>query len=196
MTSGVGHEVTPTIASDGTVLYAAVTPQPDGQIESHLEARAPDGTISQVTHGPADTSPALSPDGRTIVFARPKEHKGSLDAELWTMPRNGTATQLIDLPMTDESGPVWSPDGRHLFATSVLRGAQGNAVFSSVIVIDTQRLPLTARLLEDRIGAVPRLTPAVAQTPLDANALASDPEYLPELARIMAAAIAARASQR
>ena len=111
------------------------------------------------------------------------------------MPRNGAATMatvLLELPLTDESGPVWSPDGRYVFATSLLRGAEGNAVFSSVIVIDTQALPLTARLLQDRTGAIARLTPAIARVQLDARALARDPEYLPELARIMAAAMAAQ----
>ena len=119
----------------------------DGQVESHLEERDPNGRIAKVTAGPADTSPALSPDDRTIVFARPKEHNGAPDAELWTMPVHGEmASQLVDLPLTDESGPVWSPDGRFVFATSVLRGAAGNPVFSSVIVIDTHARPVKARL--------------------------------------------------
>ena len=90
------------------------------------------------------------------------------------------------------AGAVWSPDGRFLFATSVLRGAAGNAVFSSVIVIDTHARPMKARLLQDRVGAIARFTPAVTRVPLDASALAADPEYLPELARIMAAAMAAQ----
>jgi len=76
------------------------------------------------------------------------------------------------------------------FATSILRGAAGNVVFSSVIVIDMRERPLHARLLVDRVGAIPRLTPAVTRTALDASALAANPEYLPELRRIMAGAIA------
>jgi hypothetical protein len=47
-----------------------------------------------------------------------------------------------------------------------------------------------ARMLKDRSGPVARLTPAITRAPLDQNALAADPEYLPELARIMAAAMA------
>jgi Tol biopolymer transport system component len=191
LTSGAGHEITPTVAADGTVIYAAVTPLAGGGVDSHLEARAPDGTITKLTDGPGDASPALTPDDRTIAFARPQQHPAGVDGDLWTMPRNSDqATPLIDLPLTDESGPVWSRDGRYVFATSVLRGAAGNTVFSSVIVIDTRGTPRKARLLADRTGAVARLTPAVAQPRLDAAALASDPEYLPELARIMAAAMA------
>lgn len=193
LTGGAGHEVTPAVAADGTIVYAAITQLADGQVASRLERRRPDGVIEQLTSGPADTSPAISPDDRTILFARPVEHNGTPDAELWSMPFNAElASQLVDLPMTDESGPVWSPDGRFVFATSVLRGAAGNPVFSSVIVIDTRARPIKARLLQDRVGAIPRLTPAITRVPLDARALAADPEYLPELARIMAAAMAAQ----
>jgi len=192
LTHGKGHEVTPAVAADGSIVYASITPQPDGQVESHLELRGIDGSISQLTTGPADTSPALSPDDRTLAFARPVAHNGAPDAELWSMPLRGEPTPLVDLPLTDESGPVWSPDGRFVFATSVLRGAAGNPVFSSVIVIDTRERPLKARLLQDRVGAIARLTPAVTRVPLDARAIASDPEYLPELARIMAEAMAAQ----
>lgn len=192
LTTADGHEVTPATSANGAVLYAAITPRDGGEVESRLEARAADGTISRVTEGPADGSPAVSPDERTVAFSRPVKHEAGLDAELWTMPRNGgpeTASVLVDLPLTDESGPVWSPDGRYVFATSVLRGTRGNAVFSSVIVIDTREQPRTARLLSDRAGAIARLTPAIGRTALDASALRADPEYLPELARIMAAAM-------
>ena len=196
LTHGDGHEITPTIARDGTIIYAEVTPKGRGEVESHLERRAPDGTISQLTSGPADASPQLTPDDRAIAFSRPYVHgEGSVpgvDGELWTMPAEAPdqATRLVDLPLTDESGPVWSADGRFLFATSVLRGAAGNPIFSSIIVIDTHAKLRKARLLADRAGAVARLTPAIARRDLDSKALASDPEYLPELARIVAAAIA------
>lgn len=188
LTNGPGHEVTPALGSDGDIFYAAITQVAEAEVTSRLEARAQDGAIRRLTDGPADASPALSPDARTLVFARPTQHAAGLDAELWTMPVNNSAAAapLLELPLTDESGPVWSPDGRFVFATSVLRGAAGNAVFSSVIVIDTKARPLKARLLVDRIGAIARLTPALTRTPLDADVLSQDPEYLPELARIMA----------
>jgi Tol biopolymer transport system component len=163
----------------------------DGKVESHLEARAPDGTIERLTDGPTDATPALSPDGTQIAFAREAEHSGMLDGELWVMPRHGDATALVDVRLTDEAGPVWSKDGRFVFATSVLRGARGNAVFSSVVVVDLTQHPRVARILEDRTGAIARLTPAIAPIELDARALDGDPEYLSELARITAKAAAA-----
>ena len=190
LTSADDHEITPTVARDGTIIYASVHALADCQVESHLEARAPDGTIERLTEGPGDAAPALSPDGTQIAFARPAEHAGMLDSELWVMPRHGDASAFVDVRLTDETGPVWSHDGRFVFATSVLRGARGNAVFSSVIVVDSTQHPRVARILEDRTGAIARFTPAVAPIALDARALDGDPEYLSELARITAKAAA------
>ena len=73
---------------------------------------------------------------------------------------------------------------------TLLRGAKGNVVFSSVIVVDVTAPQHVARILEDRAGPIARLTPAITRTPLDAATLDADPEYLPELARIVAAAVA------
>jgi Tol biopolymer transport system component len=191
LTHGAGHEVTPAVAADGTIIYAAVTPNEERrEIETHLEERAPDGKIHALTSGPADSSPALSPDGARLAFSRPQIHGGKPDSELWLMARKtGAITPLVDLPLTDESGPVWSRDGRIVFATSVLRGADDRVVFSSVIHVDLREAPPIARILEDRVGGIVRLTPAVTATPLDAAALHGNPAYLPELARIMSRAI-------
>jgi hypothetical protein len=98
---------------------------------------------------------------------------------------------LVDVRLTDEAGPVWSKDGRFVFATSVLRGSRGNALFSSVVVVDLTQHPRVARILEDRTGAIARVAPAIAPITLDARALDGDPEYLSELARITAKAAAA-----
>ncbi|MEO8554710.1 MAG: hypothetical protein ABI678_32255, partial [Kofleriaceae bacterium] len=90
-----------------------------------------------------------------------------------------------------EYGPVWSRDGRFVFATSVLRSSRGAPMFSSVVVVDLTQHPRVARILQDRTGAIARLAPAIASIALDARALAADPEYLSELARITAQAAAA-----
>src|SRR5262249_60353445 len=123
-------------------------------------------------------------------------HGGRPRSELGLVGRGtGAIAPLVDLPLTDESGPVWSRDGRFVFATSVLRGAEGRVVFSSIIHVDTRETPPVARILEDRVGGIVRLTPAVTAAPLDAAALHRDPAYLPELARIMAQLIAQQPTQ-
>ncbi|MEO8699812.1 MAG: hypothetical protein ABI867_07200 [Kofleriaceae bacterium] len=187
LTSSPDHEIQPTVAPDGTIAYAAVHPLGPHEVESRIEERAIDGSVRSLTSGPADSSPAYSPDGRSLVFARPAEHAGKAHGELWRIARSRSAVvqRLIALPLTDESGPVWSPDGRFVFATSVLRTDDGRVLFSSVVHVDLQEPTLRARILGDRAGAVARLTPAVRARRLDVAALHADPEYLPELARIM-----------
>lgn len=189
LTSAPGHEITPSIATDGTIVYSSVTQIGERDIESHLEQRAPDGTIVQLTPGPADSAPAISPDGKHLAFARPAIVDERANVELWLLPYGQSdATPIVALPLTDEGGPVWSRDGRFVFATSIMKGEQG-VLFSSVIHIDFGESPRRARMLVDRAGAVARLTPAIATPTLDARALHEDPEYLSELARIMADAI-------
>jgi len=196
LTNGPGHEIQPSCAGDGTIVYAVLTPHDDGSVDTHLEERAPDGTTRKLTDGPNDSSPAISPDGTTIAFARPVVHGATPDSDLFRIARTGgEATHIVDVPLTDESGPVWSPDGRFLFATSLLRGADGRPVFSSIIHIDLSEPKPVARMLEDRAGAILRLTPALTRERLDARALRAAPEYLPELGRIVAAAIAKQRTQ-
>ena len=185
LTSAPDDEVTPAIAADGTIYYCSKTDH-----EAHLERRTPDGTVTHLTEGPGDTAPALSPDGNWLAFSRPVDHHGTLDGELWLYElASGRTARLADVPVADESGPVWSPDGAYLFATSVVRSVESGAtLFSSVIAIDLATHHV--RILEDRSGYIPRLTPAIAPRPLDRAALAADPEYVPALARIVSKAVA------
>lgn len=192
LTTGAGHEVTPTVARDGTVIYAEVTPQADQTVETHLESRAPDGTITRLTDGP-DTSPALAPDESMLAFSRIAVHDGRPDTELWILRfADGAMEKLVELPPTDDGGPVWSRDGKFIFATSVVAGEAGpsHPLFSSVIHVELAEIPRHARMLEDQVGGIARLTPAIVAPSLDAAALRKNPEYLPELARIISAAIA------
>lgn len=186
--------MTPTIGPDGSIVYASIRELGSAlEVESHLEERAADGTIRALTTGPADTSPAISPDGSTLVFVRPVLHREQPQAELWRIDRGAwraagnelVATRVIELPITDETGPTWSRDGRFVFATSVLRGDRGKPVFSSVIHVDLQERVPVARILLDSAGATVRLTPVVPGATLDIGTLHADPEYLPALARIM-----------
>ena len=185
LTTAPDDEVTAAVAADGTIYYCAKSAR-----EAHLERRTPDGTVTRLTDGPADTAPAVSPDGNWLAFSRPVEHHGTLDGELWLLElASGKAAPLVDVPVADESGPVWSPDGAYLFATSVVRSVEsGQTLFSNVIEVDLATRH--ARLLADRSGYIPRLTPAIAPRPLDRAALAADPEYVPALAQIVSKAIA------
>lgn len=192
ITDSPRHEITPTIADDGAIAYTVV----DGA-RSWIEERAADGAVHKLTDGPADQSPAYAPDGKTVAFARGSNDSGQPHTELWQIARRAAApSRIIALPLTDESGPVWSRDGRFLFATSRLSGAETRTLFSSIVVIDLAEQPPTARMLRDRAGAVPRLTPAVAARRLDARRIHDAPEYMDELARVVARELAEQRDDR
>ncbi|HEY4241499.1 MAG TPA: hypothetical protein VGM88_16875 [Kofleriaceae bacterium] len=196
LTFDAGHEVAPSVASDGTIYYTSVqqVSADSAETRSWIAVRLPDGKTHRVTEGPADASPAISPDGRLLAFVR--RTGDAPDHELVTLALGVAGAEplpLVRLPLTDESGPVWSRDGRFVLATSILRGDDGRPVFSSVIAID--RAERVARILEDRAGAAPRLSPAIAPVMLDAAALHADPEYLPELMRIVHRAIEKQVEQ-
>ena len=197
LTTGAEHEVTPSTAPDGSIIYAAVD---RASVASRIEERAPDGAIKRLTPGPDEREPSVSPDGETIVFTSRVERDdppGRRDGELWWMRRGASdAKQLVNLPPTDESGAVWSRDGRFVFATSVLPGAREQPLFASIVFVDRDESPMRVRILRDRAGAIARVMPAVATAMLDTSALRRDPEYLPELAKVMAAAIARQRMQK
>jgi dipeptidyl aminopeptidase/acylaminoacyl peptidase len=195
LTSSPDQEVTPTTAPDGRVAYAALSvvekPGEPAEARSRIWVLpAGGGAATPLTEGPADGSPSYSPDGKELAFTRPEARERSIDADLWRMPSEGGAVQkLLDLPGTDESGPVWSRDGSYLFATSLVRGADGRPLFSSVIFFD-RRLPAPeARILIDRLGAIPRLTPALADLPLREAVLRQRPRYLDTLREVLRDAI-------
>ena len=199
LTHAAGHEVAPTVARDGTIIFAAVTPRAEALTEttqvsrartSHLVQRAPDGTLTALTDGPDDGSPALSPDETQLVFTCAGGSAELENRELCIAPRDAlrTAHRLVELPPTDEDSPTWSPDGRYVLATSLVRGAR-TMLFSSAIAIELTTPPV-ARILVDHAGAVARLTPVIA--PRSAPDLAVNPAYLPTLARIMTRAIEAQ----
>ena len=181
-------ERTPSVAADGRIAYTAMTPGEGGAVSSRIEVRAPDGTITAVTRGPGDATPSFSPDGTRIAFAGPHVREGgAVDGDIWSTPATGgDVTIALDAPGTDEAGPVWSRDGRWLFATSLVRKADtGEALLSAVVHVDREERPPVVRMLVDRAGAVARLAPAIAPGTLDAAVLRKTPVYRDELARIL-----------
>jgi hypothetical protein len=112
---------------------------------------------------------------------------GSVDADVLAVDPDGTHRRvLLEAPGTDESGPVWSHDGRWLFATSLARKADtGKPLLSSVVYADLRATPRVARMLRDPAAALSRLAPAVAPVALDDRALETGPVYAEALQQIL-----------
>lgn len=96
----------------------------DEQGYSHIySVRTNNVGFHQLTSGPHnDSEPAISPNGRRIVFASDRDGDGGTD--IFTMRANGTGIRvLIDGPGM-ESGPDYAPGGNRIaFASSRGQGA-------------------------------------------------------------------------
>jgi hypothetical protein len=139
----------------------------------------------QLTNGPADFTPAWRPDERAIAFAAPVKGRGDTDL-FWVPTGGGERRALLDEPLSDETGPVFSRDGRFLFATSVYRSvADGAPVLASLVVLPlTERKPVL-RALHDPVASDTRLGAAVGPGALDAERLRSNLPYAVALRQTM-----------
>jgi TolB protein len=76
----------------------------------------PDGTgLRQVTTDPrTDRSPAWSPDGKTIAFARGLRGGSTAESDIWTIRPDGTGRKQVTRAAGKEYTPAWDPKGRRI----------------------------------------------------------------------------------
>lgn len=74
--------------------------------------------------------PAVSPDGRQIAFATPRDG----DFGIGIMNADGTEVRLLPTPGNFDGNPVWSPDGSALAFRSALPGPYGD--YGRIFVIN------------------------------------------------------------
>ena len=105
----------------GNLLLTALK-RPDLQANAtHGEIRrvALDGGESAWTHGPRDSAPAISPDGRWVVFLRTGEGKGADGSpQLHVMPSDGGEARKLTSLHLGAGEPVWAPDSRRIAFTA------------------------------------------------------------------------------
>lgn len=87
-----------------------------GLAESKVWIARSNGTgMHEITSGPAvDETPALSPDGKRVVFARILHDgtKAGRTAELYSVATSGGEAVRLTENTVEDVNPVWSPDGR------------------------------------------------------------------------------------
>ncbi len=197
VTHGAGHELAPSLAGRRLVLQVV---EPDGGRSWIAELQA-DGELIALTDGPSDGGPALAPDGATLAYSTARlRADGGRDLDVVVIDGDGRELPGLALVGSDEGAPAWSADGRWLFATSIVRDADGAPRLPSVVHVDTWARPARIRMLRDVAGAAPRLGPALAPGDLDQTALGRNPDHAIALAQALAeldeAAAAAAARDR
>src|SRR5262249_21313864 len=105
-----------------------------------------------------DTSPALSPNGKLIVFARVRGDR----TELWLMNADGSKQRRLGVPRGSETHPAWSPKSDRVAYVSLLggrwdafvtnlRGIRKQLTSDAAAQVDVSWSPVGNRVVFDQI---------------------------------------------
>jgi dipeptidyl aminopeptidase/acylaminoacyl peptidase len=114
----------PTLAPDGSFAICAVTrydmASDKGLADLWLWRTDGSGSRRLTTHVASESSPLVSPDGRSVLFvAQRDEDKAS---QLYVLPLDGGEARRVTSVPTGVAQPMWFPDGTRIaFVTRVWR---------------------------------------------------------------------------
>jgi Tol biopolymer transport system component len=115
----MGRVGAPAVSPDGRTVVYTVTyyDLETDRSTTHLwQVPVAGGEARQLTHGEVSaTSPAWSPDGRTLAFVWARNEDGR---QIWLMPAEGGEARQLTRVEGGVSGPVWAPDGSRIAFTA------------------------------------------------------------------------------
>jgi Tol biopolymer transport system component len=115
------------LPGDTRIFFEGVQPPEKGRTSSIWMVNADGSGLKEITHGPADSRPHVSPDGKRIVFGRALKDTtkdgritsaDALDIFIRDLD-SGQETQLTHSGGFDNYDFTWSPDGRWIAFGSV-----------------------------------------------------------------------------
>jgi Tol biopolymer transport system component len=111
LTTGPGPDASPTIAANGSIAF--INSRWRNVLQAYSLATGGPRTLD--SHTPYIWGPAISPDGRTVAFAR-----GDTDGtwHLWTVPFGGGAPRQLTSTESGEIYPRWMRDRRTMLFTT------------------------------------------------------------------------------
>jgi TolB protein len=108
------HAIHPSWTPDGTrILYCTDDDlRPPAKNESQIYAvDVRSGVVSTLISGGVNTYPAMSPDGKRIVF---RKIVGDMNSEVFVANADGTGPRNLTNNPAWEGWPAWSPDGQRI----------------------------------------------------------------------------------
>jgi len=128
ITTSVPSPASTRAPAEGQIVFVSVEA---GRGQIYLEHADGTGVTALVTSEFDDWSPALSPDGRKVAFAR-NSADGSTALGAYVVNIDGTGLRQID---SNGEDPSWSPDGAHLVETRALFDSGAAAPFNVALWI-------------------------------------------------------------
>ena len=114
LTGKAGYEMSPALSPDTFHLAFAGDRELRGADIYLLDIRHPNDEMRLAARPMQDTSPSFSPDGKRLAFVA----LGDGNSEIYLMNADGTGLFRATRTLADESGPVFSRDGRSIIFSS------------------------------------------------------------------------------
>lgn len=101
--------------------------------EPQVYLRTSDGAVRKLTTGRDAANPALSPDGRTVVFDSAEPTASGTQRDLWQVGVDGTRTRRLTDTPEDETHPTFSPDGTRIAYSCDADALRGKQIYTRAV---------------------------------------------------------------